>query len=518
MRRHRSRLLAAAAPVVAVAALANCARQADAQNDAPQAAVDDKYFADGQATLAARRAIEPNEAQARNVILFVADGMGPTTVTAARIFDGQARGAPGEENFLSFEKFPYVALAKTYNTNAQTPDSAGTMSAMATGVKTKIGAISVTDAAAPGDCASSLGAHAATFVELAEAAGLATGVVSTARLTHATPAAAYAHAPDRNWERDTNLPEDAVAAGCADIARQLIEFPYGDGLEIALGGGRSNFLPADAPDPEDEGETGGRRDGRDLTAEWRAQSDKHEFVWDKAAFDAIDPSADPHVLGLFERSHMEYEADRAGDAGGEPSLAEMTAKAIEILSRNDDGYVLLVEAGRIDHAHHGGNARRALIDVRAFADAVAVAREATDAADTLIIATADHGHTLSFAGYPTKNNDILGLADSPQAPGEPALASDGKPYTTLGYANGPGSVFLGAPEDGARRAPTAEEVADLSYRQQATVPSSSETHGGQDVAIYADGPRAHLFGGLVEQSYVFHVIDDALALRKRAAE
>ena len=87
------------------------------------------YFADGQNTLSARRALKPNKKPAKNVILFVGDGMDPTTIAAARIFDGQSRGEEGEENFLSFEKFPYLAMSKTYNTNAQTPDSAGTMSA-----------------------------------------------------------------------------------------------------------------------------------------------------------------------------------------------------------------------------------------------------------------------------------------------------------------------------------------------------------------------------------------------------
>ena len=97
-----------------------------------------------------------------------------------------------------------------------------------------------------------------------------------------------------------------------------------------------------------------------------------------------------------------------------------------------------------------------------------------------------------------------------------ALAADGKPYTTLAYANGPGSVFFGDYKDG-RPAPSADEVADVNYRQQAAIPSRSESHGGQDVPIYADGPGAWLFGGTVEQSYIFHVIDDALRLRERAA-
>ncbi|MEL7487131.1 MAG: alkaline phosphatase [Pseudomonadota bacterium] len=484
------------------------------------APTDDPWFIAAQETFAAKRAVKPNKRKAKNVILFVADGMGPTTVTAARIFDGQSRGEEGEENFLSFEEFPHIAMAKTYNTNAQTPDSAGTMSAIVTGVKTKAGVISMSDKAIRGRCTGVDAARVATLGEFAEAAGLATGVVSTARLTHATPAAVYAHSPDRNWESDGSLPEQATAAGCVDIAQQLIDFPYGDGLEVAMGGGRSNFLPDNVADPEDADSKGRRRDGRNLVEEWKAKSENHVFVYDQAGFDALGDDA--RVLGLFERSHMKYEADRENDAGGEPSLAEMTAKAIDILSRDKDGFFLMVEAGRVDHAHHGGNAARALRDTQAFSEAVATARAMTNSRDTLIIATADHGHTLAFQGYPVKGNNILGLANAffsrPPAGANTALAGDGKPYTTLSYANGPGSVFVGDDWKEGRPAPTAEEVADVNYRQQAIIPSPSETHGGQDVTIYADGPHAYLFDGVVEQNYVFHVIYEAMRLQKRRGD
>ncbi|MEO1013915.1 MAG: alkaline phosphatase [Pseudomonadota bacterium] len=514
---------AAIAPLLTPLTLAACAGSGDAPppmglagRPAAAAIEADPYFEAAQATLAERRAVRPITGRAKNAIIFLADGMGPTTVTAARIFDGQSRGEAGEENYLSFERMPHLALAKTYNTDAQTPDSAGTMSAIVTGVKTKIGVISMTDAVVRGECAASRGAEAPTLVELAEQAGMATGVISTARLTHATPAAAYAHSPDRNWERDTNLPEEAVENGCRDIARQLIEFPYGDGLELAMGGGRSNFLPIEAKDPEDGDAAGGRKDGRNLIDEWNAKSDSHVAVVDQQGFDALDPSDAPRVLGLFERSHMEYEADRKADAGGEPSLAEMTRFAIDLLSREEDGFVLVVEAGRVDHAHHAGNAARALGDAQAFSEAIAAALDMTSPEETLIVATADHGHTLTIAGYPRKGNNILGLVENPAGvfSGRFARAADGKGYTTLGYANGPGSVIFGL-KNAKRAAPNPTETTNVSYRQQAAIPLGSETHGGQDVAIYASGPGAYLFDGTVEQNYIFHVVDDALRLRRR---
>lgn len=506
--------------LVIVACLLNSCGQHDAFATQDEPAFNDNdWFKAGQETLAERRAIVPDRNKAKNVILFIADGMGPTTVTAARIYDGQTRGKDGEENFLSFEKFPYAALVKTYNTNAQTPDSAGTMSAMTTGVKTKAGVIAISDAADHGDCEAGLKAEVPTLAELAEQVGMSTGIISTARITHATPAAVFAHAANRSWEADVDLSAAAVASGCVDIASQLIDFPFGDGIDVAFGGGRLNFLPTEATDPEDPDENGRRRDGRNLANEWSEKSAAHKVVYTTEGFASLSVGDRP--LGLFEQSHMEYEADRANDTGGEPSLSEMTKTAISILSENENGYFLMVEAGRVDHAHHGGNAARALKDAQEFANAVGLASALTSDDDTLIIVTADHGHTLSFQGYPSKGNDILGLADliNPDEDDDGfAKAADDKPYTTLVYANGPGSVLIGDDHEDGRHSPSPEEVSDLNYRQQALIPARSETHGGQDVTLYADGPSAYLFGGVIEQNYVFHVIDDALELRARAAE
>ena len=502
------------------AGLAACAQlgvPGDDLAEAPAQATGNLWFDDAQSALAARKKIKPITGRAKNVILFVADGMDPTTVAAARIFDGQSRGEDGEENLLSFEQFPNIAMSKTYTTDHQVPDSAGTMSAMVTGVKTKSGVLSVTDAVRHGDCASALAAVTPTLGELAEQAAMSTGVISTAEITHATPGAVYAHTPNRGWATDARMPEEAKAAGCTDIARQLIEFSHGDGIDLALGGGRAHFLPTTATDPEDDGATGARSDDRDLTAEWTAKSADHIFVWNETQFAAAPANA--KILGLFESSHLEFEADRTEDKGGEPSLADMTKKAIEILSNNSNGFFLMVEAGKVDHAHHGGNAYRALSDTQEYAQAVAVARAMTSEKDTLIVVTADHGHTMAFQGYPQKGNNILGLANDTDDSGvaAPILGRDGKPYTTLGYANGPGTVFTSSVDlsDG-RPTPDADGVKEKNYRQQALIPTWSETHGGQDVTIYASGPRAYLFGGVVEQNYIFHVIDDALNLRKRA--
>ncbi|WP_428623690.1 alkaline phosphatase [Sedimenticola sp.] len=484
------------------------------------------YTAGKQAVEAASR-LNKNPRKASNVILFVGDGMGISTVTAARILEGQRRGENGEENLLSFEMLPYVALSKTYNTNQQTPDSAGTMTAMMTGVKTKAGVISVDQTAARGDCASSKGAELVTFLEQAEKAGMSTGVVTTARITHATPAATYAHVPERNWEDDHDLSAEAKENGCKDIARQLIEFPYGDGIEVALGGGRRSFWPRNQEDPEDAGKTGERDDLRNLTDEWVSNLDNAAFVWNKAQFDAVDSKTTGHLLGLFERSHMEYNVDMPGDTGGEPSIADMTEKAIDILDNNRKGYFLMVEAGRIDHGHHAGNAYRALDDAIAFSDAIKVAMEKTDPRDTLIIVTADHSHVFTIGGYPTRGNPILGKVVGNDNRGEPvgmSIAMDGKPYTTVSYANGLGFASLETggetrynfpPAPGRVVNLTAVDTEDEGFHQEALVPLSSETHAGEDVAIYAGGAGAYLLHGVQEQNVIYHVMNKASKIESR---
>ncbi len=472
---------------------------------------DDPWFQSGQEAIRAALSQQPITSPARNVILFVGDGHGVTSVTLSRIFEGQRHGQPGEEWVTSYEAFPYLALSKTYNTNQQVSDSAGTATAMLCGVKTKGGVIGVGQDVVRGDWSTAEANRVPSFLELAEDAGKSTGVVTTARLTHATPACAYAHSPDRNWECDALIPASERAKGARDIALQLIEFSHGDGLEVALGGGRRNFLPQEATDPE-TGRSGARSDGRDLAAEWLDRFDRSAYVWDRAGFDAIDVEETDHLLGLFEPSHMRYEADRAGDVGGEPSLAEMTAKAIDLLERDEDGYFLLVEAGRIDHAHHGGNAYRALTDAVAFAEAIQTAVDRTEEQETLIVVTADHSHVISMAGYPYRGNPILGLSvpptpDGTRAADEPVRANDGKPYTTVGYWNGPGAVR------GERPDPSESDPTAVDYRQQALVPLSIETHAGEDVAIYGRGPWAHLLQNTVEQHVIFHVMDFASGVR-----
>jgi alkaline phosphatase len=450
--------------------------------------------------------------RARNVILFLGDGMSLPTVAAARVLAGQRAGHPGEETLLAFEQFPNTALSRTYNTDFQTPDSAGTMTAIATGAKTRMGTIGVGQGTVRGDCATVAGNELLSIVELAESAGLATGVVTTTRLTHATPSSTYAHGPDRNWEDDSYLPPAAVVAGCRDLARQFIENAFGDGIEVALGGGRAKFTPDTLVDVEDPKEKGLRRDGRNLVEEWQRAHPQGRYVWN--AQQLADAAGAPQVFGLFNASHMRYVPDRSKDAGGEPTLADMTAAALRTLQQSGQGFVLVVEGGNIDRAHHDGNARRALEETIEFSDAVRTAARMTSADDTLILVTADHAHTMHFAGYPLRGNPILGKVKgiSGEDAGDSPFAVDrnGLPYTTLGYANGPG----------AREKPRTDlsdvDTQALDFKQESLVPLRGETHGGDDVGVWARGPGAEAVRGSIEQNVLFHFLVQATpALRDR---
>ncbi len=164
----------------------------------------DSYFVKGHNAVAARAA-ERSPKKAKNVILFIGDGMGISTITAARIYAGQRKGLDGESYQLAMEKLPWSAFSKTYTHDSQVADSAPTAIAMTTGVKSYNGTLGVTQDANIKDCASAKGNGTTSLWEMAEAAGMATGVISTARLTHATPAATYVETVERDWESDADV-------------------------------------------------------------------------------------------------------------------------------------------------------------------------------------------------------------------------------------------------------------------------------------------------------------------------
>lgn len=480
----------------------------------PDNQINSDWYQDAAAKLDAQLEQSQNKA-AKNVVVFFANGMGPTTLTASRIHEGQLRGETGEENSLAFEYFSDTGLIKTYNTNQQIADTAGSMTAMATGVKTKAGVVGLTDNIERGQC-NIQDEKLHTLLELATHKGMATGLVSTGRVTHASVAPMYAHTSNRDWESSVSKECEGTVS---DIAYQLVH--EAAPVNVVLGGGSREFLPTSK---------NGRRADSDLTFDWTERfGTGSSYLDSRQEFDDLDFSQADRVLGLFNESHMSYEVDRDNDL--EPSLSEMTKAALELLANNkrgqDKGFLLSVSASRIAHGHQAGQAARALTETISLSDAVETAREYLQGQglleDTLIVVAGDHSYTLTLAGYPQRGNPILGIAESYDGQGLDGIVDtiDGPGYTTLSYANGPGA-FVSRDESGDRLDPSmtlppndnfdanAPEV--INYLQQATIALDESSSAGEDVPVFATGPRSYLVRGTSEQTSVFHAINAAAEL------
>lgn len=348
-----------------------------------------------------------NEKKAKNIIMFLGDGMSIHTVTATRAFINDV------STQLSFEKFPYFGLSRTYCVNRQVADSACTATSYLSGVKGNYGTIGVNAGVPRYDCtkASDYSTHTESIASWAQKANKATGFVTTSRVTHASPAGLYAHTADRDWENDYKVKTQNCSTDLnPDIAVQLLENPEGRNLKVVLGGGRGEFRDIDMRD--EEGRRGYRTDGRDLINEWRnikrGAGQKSEYVWSSKGLHEINIEKTDYLFGLFTQDHNPYHGDRKRQLleDGTPSLTEMTVAAIKILQKEENGFFLFVEGARIDMAHHDTLARKALEDTEEFANAVQIAKDMTSEDDTLIIVTSDHAHTMTINGYPVS---IFGL-------------------------------------------------------------------------------------------------------------
>jgi len=383
---------------------------------------------------------------AKNVIFMIGDGMGFDQMTAAR---WEKAGGDQPSYHPTLEKYQSTRLhmddmehsghMSTHSLDSWITDSAAASTAMATGHKTYNDVISVANITAHGEIigyenATLYAVPLKTILEMADEAGKATGVISTSRITHATPAAYYAHTAFRDWEND--------------IAEQCIN----SNMNIAMGGGSSKFS----------------FDNRSLLEE--ASSLGWTVVTNKSGLMAFDPAATPRVLGLFTSSHMSYELDRDPDA--EPSLAEMTQFAIDLLSQDEDGFFLMVEGARIDHAGHARDYKRTVVDTLAFDDAVKVALDyAANNSGTLVVVTADH----ECGGL------VMGAA-------------------TGDYVEG------WAPNFGSGAYPVSDTYSDLKILEEAS-------HTSVDVPLFASGPTAVEFSrGLIDNIEVFGLVKKAMGL------
>ncbi len=386
-----------------------------------------------------------------NVILFIGDGMGHNAVSIARYI------TVGPESTLVMERMPHNCWMKTYAKNGLITDSGAAGSAMATGVKTIIHRISTQADNTPNP----------TITELAQEAGYATGIITTMRVTHATPAAFTAHTESRYQE--------------AEIAIQQMELKP----NLLMGGGTDYYLP--------EKLGGKRKDGQNLIAAARQKG--YTVVQTRDELLKVSEKTE-YLLGLFADGHMNYEIDRPGTT--EPSIAEMTEVALKILPRcSDKGFFLMVEGGRIDYAAHGNEFENLIVDVLALDKAVEKAVDyAKEDGNTLVIVTADHETGgLALIGYEgegkvqvyAKENELI-FPRYQYRPGE-GLVPLGEHKVVANWASNP--AILGRLDE---KTPLGD-------------------HTPSDVWLGAMGPGAESFVGVIENTYLFEVMANVLGVR-----
>ncbi|KAJ6636078.1 Membrane-bound alkaline phosphatase, partial [Pseudolycoriella hygida] len=429
---------------------------------------------------------------AKNVILFIGDGMSLATQSAARMYKG------GEEESLSFEEFPFVGTVKTYCVDYQVADSACSATAYLSGIKNNYGTIGISGKVPLSDCVDQMDEsnHIKSIAKWAMDAGKSAGLVTTTRVTHASPAGVYASIANRNWENNAEVKRD----GCDDeliddIAEQLVHGDVGSRLRVVLGCGIREFL--DSTMVDEEGFKGTRSDKKNLIDEWLSTANEGEnkrFVWNKTELVNVNAEETDYLMGLFDQSDCRYNLDiyKENIAHKEPTLTEMLDKAIDILSKDENGFFLFVEGGRIDHAHHSTQAHIAMEETLEFDRAISLARNKLSEDDTLIVVSADHSHTMTYAGYGERGANIFGFGGLSDI--------DQMPYMILTYANGPGSKVHMNSEG--RLNLTSMAITDYEFMHPAAVPMGSETHAGDDVGVFASGPWAKLFTGVLEQNLV----------------
>ncbi|XP_058980682.1 membrane-bound alkaline phosphatase-like [Musca domestica] len=446
-------------------------------------------------TLARDELLKSVEKQKLNgIIMFLGDGMSLSTVTATRILKGQRQNHTGEEDGLSFEKFPHMGLSRTYCANAQVPDSACTATAYLCGIKANIVTIGVTANVEYNNCSASMDPanHVSSIAAWAQKAGKSTGFITTTTLTHASPAGTYAHVANRLYESDTDVKSYGQdPATCVDMAQQLVNDEPGRNFNIMMGGGMAKFLPKTVKDSH--GNYGIREDGRNLLSKWQGMHPGGVFVSNRAELLSVNTAKVSHIMGIFDTNSMNYHA--VADKTKQPSLSEMTETALKLLQRNEKGYFIFIEGGNIDTAHHENKAAMSLDETLEFEKAIQLARDMTDPQDTLIVVTSDHGHGLTINGYPGRGSSILGLNPND-------LGSDGLKYSTLMYPLGHDQFT----DENGKRVDLEKIPRNIETVYPSFIKSNMGHHSGEDVGIFASGPFDHLFTGVLQQNTIPHLM------------
>jgi alkaline phosphatase len=455
--------------------------------------------------------------RARNVILFIGDGMSMAHRTAARVLaKGMVEGRYGGE--LAIDDMPHMALVSTPGTDSIVTDSANSMSAYTTGHKSCVNAMGIYCARNKSGLAHP---KVETIAELVKRhnGGMAVGVVTNTEIEDATPAAMVAHVRRRgDYDEIVRMFHDAKP-------------------DVMMGGGSGFFLPK-------SDKAGKRKDEENYLEKFRALGYRFAATATEMKAAAGDKST-TRLLGLFHPGNLDGALDRHVLRKGtvpnypdQPDLADQTQAAIDILSRKPNGFVLMVESGLIDKYSHALDWERAVYDTIMLDNAVKVARRfAADRNDTLIIVVADHAHPVSIIGTyddarpGERLRDKLGIYAEAKFPNYPKAGVDGYPQS-IDVSRRLAFMFAGFPDHCASGKPNltgpfkpAEEkdkkaVANEVYctpqatRMQGNLPFSQPqgVHAADDVVLTAMGPGAELFKGRIDNTRVFRVMATALGL------
>jgi alkaline phosphatase len=455
--------------------------------------------------------------KARNVILFVGDGLSMAHRTAARMLSkGMVEGRFGGE--LAIDDMPHMALVSTAGTDSIVTDSANSMSAYTTGHKSCVNAMGVY-------CArnkSGLGhPKVETVAELAKRrnGGMAVGVVTNTEIEDATPAGMVAHVRRRS-DYD-------------DIVRMFFEVKP----DVMMGGGSAYFLPKSDP-------AGKRKDEENYLEKFRAAGYRFAATATEMKAAAAEQGTQ-RLLGLFHPGNLDGALDRKLLKKGtvsrypdQPDLADQTQTAIDILSRGANGFVLMVESGMIDKYSHALDWERAVFDTIMLDNAVAVAKRfAAQRDDTLIVVVGDHTHPVSIIGTyddtrpGERLRDKLGVYNNAGFPNYPAAGPDGYPasidvtrrlaFVFAGFPDhcASGKPYLGGPfrpTESKENKAVANEVfcTPEATRMQGNLPFTQPqgVHSADDVVLTAMGQGAELYRGRLDNTRVFRVIATALGL------
>ncbi|MDQ0132292.1 alkaline phosphatase [Neorhizobium galegae] len=454
--------------------------------------------------------------KAKNVIFFLGDGLSVAHRTAARIMskgmtEGKANGR------LNLDDIPPAAFIGTSATNAVATDSANTMSAYMTGHKTAVNAIGVYADRTPDSLDDP---KVETIAEaLRRQTGKSIGIVATSEVEDATPAAVVSHTRNRNDK--------------ADVVGMLLAAKP----DVVLGGGSAYFLPQATAGSK-------RKDDKDYIklfkdAGYSVATDKTEL--------AANVNANGLLLGLFHPGNLDVALDREFLKKGtvdkypnQPGLVDMTKVALDRLSKDQDGFFLMVEASSIDKMSHPLDWDRAVVDTIEFDKAIGLAREFQKAnPDTLIVVTGDHTHGVSIIGTVddekpgTEMREKVGIYAEAGFPNYKDENGDGYPDKIdvtrrlfLAANNGPDHYETFRPKMEGPFVPAIqnekkEYVANEQYKNvpgavfvQGNIPKSGDSgvHAVDDVVLQATGPGAEGFKGYMEQSDVYKVLADAFAL------